>query len=564
MRFKIPAKQPSAFKSSALYLAGQTRGQSPDRVAWFETRNLETDDPEAAAAVMGATAAQNLRCKKPTYHFVLSFDPKDAKRGKVPPEVMREIADEAVNRLGLREHQMLIYAHKDTDHPHMHFLVNRIHPETGKAFDRHNDGRKLAGLCRDIARERGLNIPRDRERIREKERVDDFDLELTLKDQRSALERIPDGEYWQAKRDRRVPEAAMDKAAVKSLRERIQGHFYNASDWRDLDARLGAQGVYIQRKGQGLVLAKGDRYAKLSQMGKGVRLTELETRFGERFDAYTARRVQELAKEESPAENIPDYEGMTPAERRRAEKLFSARRAVARKQGDRVRELEAADLDYRYWSGVEASYKATERNIARHERDQAWLAKVGPSFEKRETKARETFLQSLSKVFRDADSARMRWDKLEQAYGIEDARQMVRDNPDMLGTMNGRRILGRDSAERRKARQAFRYLDSKRKRWRDTLLKLGHHRSRIEANRRALRIAINDFEMIKLRTDVPYALKAIMRDKIQRRERALSRVTERTIRESDIADDRKVDLLQARKRYLERRKELERGREWEL
>ena len=89
MRFKIPAKQPSAFKSSALYLAGRTRGQSPDRVDWFESRNLETRDPEAAAAVMDATAAQNVRCKKPVYHFVLSFDPKDAKRGKVPPEVMR-------------------------------------------------------------------------------------------------------------------------------------------------------------------------------------------------------------------------------------------------------------------------------------------------------------------------------------------------------------------------------------------------------------------------------------------------------------------------------------------
>src|SRR6056297_1881672 len=219
MRFKIPAKQPAAFKSSALYLAGRTKGLSPDRVDWMEARNLETDDPQAAAAVMDATAAQNVRCKKPVYHFVLSFDPKDAKRGKVPPEVMREIADEAVDRLGLKEHQMLIYAHKDTDHPHMHFLVNRIHPRTGKAFDRHNDGRKLAGLCRDIARERGLNIPRDREQIREQEKVDDFDLAETLKKD-APPDHIPEGEYWQAKREERTPQAAMDKAAVKDLREK--------------------------------------------------------------------------------------------------------------------------------------------------------------------------------------------------------------------------------------------------------------------------------------------------------------------------------------------------------
>ncbi|GAB4199161.1 MAG: hypothetical protein Tsb002_34480 [Wenzhouxiangellaceae bacterium] len=295
MRFKIPAKQPASFKSSALYLAGRSKGQSPERVAWMEARNLETTDPKAAAAVMEATAAQNVRCKKPVYHFVLSFDPKDAKRGKVSPEAMREIAGEAIERLELNEYQTLIYAHKDTKHPHMHFLVNRIHPVTGKALSRHNDGRNLTRLCREIAHERGLNVPLDRERIREQERVDDFDLLERLKAQPEP-EHIPEGEYWQARREERVPQAPMDKAAVKDLRERVSGHFYNATDWQDLTARLGAQSVYLQRKGQGLVLAKGDRYAKLSQMGKGVRLSALEERFHERFETFTAKRLHDLAE----------------------------------------------------------------------------------------------------------------------------------------------------------------------------------------------------------------------------------------------------------------------------
>ena len=52
MRFKIPVKQPGAFKSSALYLAGRTRDVSPDRVDWMQTRNLHTKDPQAAAAMM--------------------------------------------------------------------------------------------------------------------------------------------------------------------------------------------------------------------------------------------------------------------------------------------------------------------------------------------------------------------------------------------------------------------------------------------------------------------------------------------------------------------------------
>jgi MobA/VirD2-like, nuclease domain len=196
MRFKIPAKQPGSFRLSAAYLAGHSKGQTPERVAWAEARNLQTENPRAAAAIMEATAAQNLRCKKPVYHFVLSFDPKDARRGKVPPEVMQEIANEAVERLGLTEHQMLIYAHKDTKHPHMHFLVNRIHSQTGKAFDRHNDGRNLTRLCRDIAKERGLNIPLDRARIKERERVDDFDELSKLKREPPPPPNIKEGEYW--------------------------------------------------------------------------------------------------------------------------------------------------------------------------------------------------------------------------------------------------------------------------------------------------------------------------------------------------------------------------------
>jgi hypothetical protein len=526
----------------------------------MEAHNLETTDPQAAAAIMDATAAQNVRCKKPVYHFVLSFDPKDAKQGKVPPEVMREIAHQAIDKMGLREHQLLIYAHKDTDHPHMHFLVNRIHPRTGKAFDRHNDGRKLTAMCRDIARERGLNIPLDREqeraRIAEKERVDDFDLVETLKEQ--PPETVPEGEYWQAKKEDRPPQVAMDKAEVKALREKVQGHFYNAKDWHDLTARLGAQGVFLERKGQGLVLAKGDRFAKLSQMGKGVRLSELEDRLGERFDSFMAKRMQELAKEESPAANIPDYETMTPAERRRAERLRAAQQAVDRKRGDPVREFEAADLDYRYWAGVEAVYRSTERRISKHEREKAWLKKSAPNFEAREKKAKGTFTQSMLTIFRDPEKAQKRWKQLEAAYGIEDAQKMVRENPKLLGKMNGHRVLGMETPARKRAKRAFRYLDTKRKRWRETQLKHGNHRDRIEANRRALKIALNDFENMKHRTDVPFELKAIMKDKVLRRQKALTRVTERAILESDIAEDRKMDLLRAREIYMRRKRDRER------
>ncbi|MBC45177.1 MAG: relaxase [Thalassospira sp.] len=555
MRFKIPSKQPAAFKSSALYLAGRTNGLSTDRVAWMEARNLETTDPLAAAAIMEATAAQNLRCKKPVYHFVLSFDPKDARRDKLPPEVLREIAGEAIERMGLTEHQMLVYAHKDTKHPHMHFLINRVHPTTGKAFDRHNDGRRLTELCREIARERELNIPRDKERIRELEKVDDFDLV-------ESLDAPTEGEYWQAKREEREPQIAMGKDEVKALREKVQGHFYNAKDWHDLTARLGAQGVFLQRKGQGLVLAKGERFAKLSQMGKGVRLTELEDRFGERFDVFMAERMKDLARDDAPEAQIPGYENMTPAEQRRAKKLREAQLAVERKNADAVLEVDAADLDYNYWKGVEAVYRAGERRISRLERDRGWLKKTLPNYEAREKASEAQFNQSLFDIFRNPEKAAERWLKLEQTFGVADAERMVKKNANLLGRMNGARYLGADTEARGNAKRAFRKLHLKRRRWREQQLKLGHHRDRIEANRRALRIALNDFAMLRLRADVPFELREIMKEKAMRRAKALTRATDKAILASNLAEDRKMELLRARRTYMERKRERERDRDY--
>ncbi|WP_204165373.1 relaxase/mobilization nuclease domain-containing protein, partial [Escherichia coli] len=86
MRFKVPARQPESFKGSALYLAGRIKGLSPDRVEFVETRNIHTDDPRAAAALMEATASKSVRCQQPAYHFMITFDPKDAEAGKVTPE----------------------------------------------------------------------------------------------------------------------------------------------------------------------------------------------------------------------------------------------------------------------------------------------------------------------------------------------------------------------------------------------------------------------------------------------------------------------------------------------
>lgn len=141
-----------SFESLGSYLVAGRSGLEHDRVAWSASRNLPTDDPELAAKIMRATAAQNLRVDKPVYHLVLSFDPNDV----VDRAAMEHVADRVLAALRLQEHQTVIVAHKDREHAHMHLLVNRVHPETGRVWSRWQDERIVQHILREEERALGL------------------------------------------------------------------------------------------------------------------------------------------------------------------------------------------------------------------------------------------------------------------------------------------------------------------------------------------------------------------------------------------------------------------------
>ncbi len=63
-------------------------------MAWTAGRNLGTHDPELPAALMQATADQNVRVEVPVYHLTINFDPTDP----VTPEQMQAVADRVLSR----------------------------------------------------------------------------------------------------------------------------------------------------------------------------------------------------------------------------------------------------------------------------------------------------------------------------------------------------------------------------------------------------------------------------------------------------------------------------------
>ena len=137
-----------SFKGAAAYYlhdkrqAGEAARSSADRVAWTETLNLGTDDPERAWRMMAHTAIAQAELKaaagvkatgrkltKPVMAYSLSWHPDE----KPTRADQMNAARETLRAMGLDSHQALIVSHNDEPHPHVHILVNRVNPETGVA-----------------------------------------------------------------------------------------------------------------------------------------------------------------------------------------------------------------------------------------------------------------------------------------------------------------------------------------------------------------------------------------------------------------------------------------------
>lgn len=541
MRFKIASRQPSSFRASALYLAGRSHGHKPSRVEWMFSRNLESDEPSKAAARMEAVVAQNTRCKTPRYHFIITFDPNDAKKGKVTPEMMKDIASDTIERLGLTEHQLLVYAHNDTAHPHMHFLVNRIHPRSLRAWSRTDEGRRLTSICRDIAKERGLNVARDLAAERK---------------QQDRTKAIDDHEYRIAEREGREPLAPFDKRGILELRQVVRDDFFDAASWDDLTERLAEKGYSLRRKGQGLVLTDGERVAKLSDLGKGVRFKELETRFDLPYDVWHSQEISRTAVDELGA-GPKTHDGMAPEEKARAEAQHRLEQLKTTHARDPIEVLDTVDQDYLYWSGVQDAYRQSERRIAMEQRKTERLQADMTRQQQWENTRHKQLMEQLAGIYVDAERARSTWLRLEVTHGGDMADAMVTQDPRVLGEMH-KDIVGH--AGKREADKAYRAMVKHRRQWRDARDRVAGAFSRIDQQRRAMERAVSDYEALQRSGGETSWISGVVLEKIKARAKALDRVTGDMIHKARLAEDRKEQLYRAWRKHQERRRQRERER----
>lgn len=256
-------KRGQSFKALAAYLEyGKLNGSKVDRVDWIESRNLPTEHPQAAARIMLATARENQRVKKPVYHFTVSLAPGDPANR----ETMRQVADRTIRELGLQEHQVLIVAHRDRAHAHMHFMVNMIHPDRRTVWSDWRDWVRLQQALRPQEADLGLRI-----------------VPGTL---------APVPEHASARAPRApAPKLVRGNDAFLQRATREAGpHLMAARSWSELERALAERGLAIRVEGRGMIVTDGVHKVKCSEIDRAASRANLERRLGS-LGAYGARKA---------------------------------------------------------------------------------------------------------------------------------------------------------------------------------------------------------------------------------------------------------------------------------
>lgn len=166
-------KKGTSFRGAATYLLHDKEATTTARIDWTQTRNLATDNAQAAWRVMAATAMDQARLKAEAgvkntgrksrdhvLHFTISWHPDEAKQ--LSREEMIRAANGAIRALKAEEHQALLVSHNDEPQPHVHVLLNRVSPTDGRLLSSSKEKLALSAWAEQYERERGTILCEER------------------------------------------------------------------------------------------------------------------------------------------------------------------------------------------------------------------------------------------------------------------------------------------------------------------------------------------------------------------------------------------------------------------
>ncbi|SHF45844.1 Relaxase/Mobilisation nuclease domain-containing protein [Mariniphaga anaerophila] len=121
---------------------------------------------DKASVIQSFIAQSKLKPKisKPVAHISLDFSVQD--KGRLTDKFMVDVAHEYLDKMGYANTQYIIARHHDTDHPHIHLVINRIDNEGNRISDK-NEKLRNTKICMELTKKYGLYIASGKENVKE-------------------------------------------------------------------------------------------------------------------------------------------------------------------------------------------------------------------------------------------------------------------------------------------------------------------------------------------------------------------------------------------------------------
>lgn len=152
-------------KSDDPTLENHLKPKSDERVWFTDTRNCLSTDPGHALEEMWLTAEDQAYlkmqagvkrggrvCEDPVKTLSMSWHKDDSPT----PEHMVEAADALMKHMGWDAHQAVYVGHNDTEHRHIHIVLNRVNPDTGRTLDDYREQTRAQSWALEYERSQDL------------------------------------------------------------------------------------------------------------------------------------------------------------------------------------------------------------------------------------------------------------------------------------------------------------------------------------------------------------------------------------------------------------------------
>jgi hypothetical protein len=102
------------------------------------------------------------KISKPVAHISLDFSAQD--KGLLTDKLMMSVAHGHMERMGYKNTQYIIVRHHDTNHPHVHLVINRIDNNGNRISDK-NEKLRNTKVCMELTKKYGLYIASGKENV---------------------------------------------------------------------------------------------------------------------------------------------------------------------------------------------------------------------------------------------------------------------------------------------------------------------------------------------------------------------------------------------------------------